>query len=80
MMDVLGLPIFSSTFYKIQKSLLFPVIHTVYQVYQNYKDQIFKNTRCTLGISRDERGDSPEYATLIPYRYTLYKNTRTSKT
>ena len=55
-MDVLGLPIFSSIFYKIQKSLLFPVIHTMYQVYQNYKDQIFKNTCCTLDISRDGRG------------------------
>ena len=77
-MDVLGLPIFSSIFYKIQKSLLFPVIHTMYQVYQNYKDQIFKNTCCTLGICQDGRGDSPGYSvkcnTNSLQEYTLHKH------
>ena len=39
MMDIFSLLMFSSTtIYKIQKSILFLVIHTVYQ---NYKDQHF---------------------------------------
>ena len=51
MMDVFSLPIYSgTTFYKIQKSVLLPVIPTVHQ---KYKDHIFKKTCSALDICGD---------------------------